>query len=282
MQNLPKNIKSFPNTSLPKTKPIQKTKTDIATILGLTLGFSLIIIAILMGGGVSDFIDFPSIIIVFGGTFAATTICFSIEEIKCAFSATIQALFRSIKNPESCAIKAMQLAEITRAKGPLFLQTLEQEFNKERILQKGIELITDASSTEEIGRILYQESASIEVSQFQSAQVLQKASEFAPAMGLIGTLVGLVHMLGHLNDPATIGPSMALAILTTFYGAILANLVFAPLASKLLKISQDDALINRLYTIAILSMSKQENPRQLETQINSILPPDKRIRYFDK
>ena len=282
MQNLPNNLKSFPSASSKDTKPIPKTKLDIATILGLILGFSLIVTAILMGGGASDFIDFPSIMIVFGGTFAATTICFSMEEMKQAFTATMHTLFRSIKNPQISAIKAMQLAEIARAKGPLFLQTLNQQFNNERILYKGIELITDITSTEEVARILYQESAAIEISQFQSAQVLQKASEFAPAMGLIGTLVGLVHMLGHLNDPAIIGPSMAVAILTTFYGAVLANLVFAPLASKLLKISQDDALINKIYTITILSMSRQENPRQLETQLNSILPPDKRIRYFNK
>ncbi|MDP1725041.1 MAG: MotA/TolQ/ExbB proton channel family protein [Alphaproteobacteria bacterium] len=282
MQNLPNNLKSFPSSSSKDTKPIPKTKLDIATILGLILGFSLIFTAILMGGGASDFIDFPSILIVFGGTYAATTICFSMEEMKQAFTATMHALFRSIKNPQISAIKAMQLAEIARAKGPLFLQTLNQQFNNERILYKGIELITDITSTEDVARVLYQESAAIEISQFQSAQVLQKASEFAPAMGLIGTLVGLIHMLGHLNDPATIGPSMAVAILTTFYGAILANLVFAPLGSKLLKISQDDALINKIYTITILSMSKQENPRQLETQLNSILPPDKRIRYFNK
>lgn len=282
MQNLPNNLKSFPNAPNKDTRPVPKTKFDIATILGLILGFSLIFIAILMGGGGTDFIDLPSIMIVLGGTFAATTICFSIEEMKQAFTATINALFRSIKNPQISATKAMQLAEIARAKGPLFLQTLNQQFSNERILYKGIELITDITATEDVARILYQEAAAIEVSQFQSAQVLQKASEFAPAMGLIGTLVGLIHMLGHLNDPAIIGPSMAVAILTTFYGAILANLVFAPLASKLLKISQDDALINKIYTITILSMSKQENPRQLETQLNSILPPDKRIRYFNK
>jgi chemotaxis protein MotA len=282
MQNLPNNLKSFPNAPNKDARPVPKIKFDTATILGLILGFSLIFTAILMGGGASDFIDFPSIMIVFGGTFAATTICFSMEEMKQAFTATMHALFRSIKNPQISATKAMQLAEIARAKGPLFLQTLNQQFINERILYKGIELITDITPTEEVARILYQESAAIEVSQFQSAQVLQKASEFAPAMGLIGTLVGLIHMLGHLNDPATIGPSMAIAILTTFYGAILANLVFAPLGSKLLKISQDDALINKIYTITILSMSKQENPRQLETQLNSILPPDKRIRYFNK
>ena len=176
----------------------------------------------------------------------------------------------------------MQLSELTRNKGHLYLQNVHHNFLDDRILYQGVELLIDASSTEDIARLLYQETAAIENSQYQSALVLQKASEFAPAMGLIGTLIGLVHMLGHLNDPATIGPSMAVAILTTFYGAILANLVFAPLSAKLLRISQDDALINKLTTIGILSISRHENPRQLETQLNSILPPDKRITYFQK
>lgn len=279
---MPKNLKSFPTVTSDNSKIFEKPKFDVATIFGLFIGFGLVISAILMGGAISDFFDVASIMIVFGGTLAATTICFSLHEMRQAIIATFHTFSRPIKDPEHSANKAMQLAEIARAKGPLFLQNLDKQFSNERILHKGIELVTDLASIDDVARILYQESASIEVSQFQSAQVLQKASEFAPAMGLIGTLVGLVHMLGHLNDPATIGPSMAVAILTTFYGALLANLLFAPLASKLLKISQEDALVNRIYTLAILSISKQENPRQLETQLNSILPPDKRIKYFNK
>lgn len=259
----------------------EKARFDKATLIGLLTGFTLLAIAIFMGGSVGDFIDFPSIMIVFGGTFAATTICFSLREMGQASYAFLQTLFRLSKDPSAIAIKTMQLSEIARSKGPLFLQNFEQQFAHDRVLHRGLELLGDVTPTDEIARILHQESAAIEASQFQSAQVLQKASEFSPAMGLIGTLVGLIHMLGHLNDPASIGPSMAVAILTTFYGAVLANLVFAPLAAKLLRISQEEALINKVFTIAVISISRQENPRQLEGQLNSILPPDKRIRYFE-
>ena len=100
-------------------------------------------------------------------------------------------------------------------------------------------------------------------------------------MGLVGTLIGLVQMLGNLDDPASIGPSMAVALLTTFYGAILANMVFAPLASKLERNSHEESTIYQLYMLAIGSIGRQENPRRLEMQLNSILPPSQRIRFYD-
>jgi len=110
--------------------------------------------------------------------------------------------------------------------------------------------------------------------------MLRKAAEISPAMGLIGTLVGLVQMLGTLEDPSTIGPSMAVALLTTFYGAILANLVFTPLASKLERNSTEDALMNEMYVMAAASIARQENPRRLEMLLNTVLPPENKIVYF--
>ena len=115
----------------------------------------------------------------------------------------------------------------------------------------------------------------------RSAGVLRRAAEVAPAMGLIGTLVGLVQLLGNLQQPESIGPAMALALLTTLYGAILANMVFVPLASKLERNSINEAMVLNVYAIGASSISRQENPRRLEMLINAILPPAKRVRYFD-
>jgi chemotaxis protein MotA len=99
-------------------------------------------------------------------------------------------------------------------------------------------------------------------------------------MGLIGTLIGLVQMLGNLQDPTSIGPAMALALLTTFYGAVLANVVFSPLAAKLERNSAEEALVNHVYLLGAVSVSRQENPRHLEAMLNSVLPPTERIRFF--
>ena len=115
----------------------------------------------------------------------------------------------------------------------------------------------------------------------KSAGVFRKAAEVSPAMGLIGTLVGLVQMLGNLEDPSTIGPAMAVALLTTFYGAILANMVFAPLASKLERNSDEEALVQNLYLLGAVSIGRRENPRHLEAMLNSLLPPSARLQQFD-
>ena len=114
-----------------------------------------------------------------------------------------------------------------------------------------------------------------------AVKVLRRVAEFAPAMGLIGTLIGLVTMLGNLDDPSTIGPSMAVALLTTFYGALLANLVFLPLAAKRENISYLEEAVGSMYLLGVSSIGRQENPRRLEMLLNSSLPPSDRVRFFD-
>ncbi len=115
----------------------------------------------------------------------------------------------------------------------------------------------------------------------KGAGILRQAGTVAPAMGLIGTLIGLVQMLGNLDDPDSIGPSMAIAQLTTLYGAIMANMVFAPLAGKLERNSKEEAMLMGVYSMGAGSIGRQENPRRLETLINTLLPPAKRVQFFD-
>ena len=115
----------------------------------------------------------------------------------------------------------------------------------------------------------------------RAASIIRRGSEVAPAMGLIGTLVGLVQMLAQLDDPSSIGPAMAVALLTTFYGAILGTIVLGPLSGKLERNSNSEAMIKNLVLTAMGSIARQENPRRLEMLLNSELPPDKRIRFFD-
>ncbi|MCW5732260.1 MAG: MotA/TolQ/ExbB proton channel family protein, partial [Alphaproteobacteria bacterium] len=147
--------------------------------------------------------------------------------------------------------------------------------------RKAMQLAIDGMAPEEMERILRQDAQAIVQRHAKSVSVLRKAAEVAPAMGLIGTLVGLVQMLGNLDDPSAIGPGMALALLTTFYGAVLANMVFAPLAAKLERNSEEEALMNQIFLLAAGSIGRQENPRILETMLNGILPPQARVRIFD-
>jgi chemotaxis protein MotA len=145
---------------------------------------------------------------------------------------------------------------------------------------RGMSMAIDGTPGEEIERIMQRELQATSHRNTRTVSILRKAADISPAMGLIGTLVGLVQMLGNLEDPSTIGPSMAIALLTTFYGAILANMVFTPLASKLERNSADETLINTLYVMAAASIGRQENPRRLEMLLNTVLPPDHTVDYF--
>lgn len=262
-----------------KTPPA-RVSMDIATIIGISAAFMLIATAIVLGGSPGAFVDLPAICIVFGGTFGITTACFSLNDIFVAFRVVTETVFRTARSPSPAARHVMQLADIARRKGVLALQDYLPDLVNTGMLYRGVAMVVDGSTAEEVERIMLRELRATADRHTRTVGVLRKAAEISPAMGLIGTLVGLVQMLGNLEDPATIGPSMAVALLTTFYGAVLANLVFTPLASKLENNSNEETLINQLYVMAAGSIARQENPRRLEMLLNTVLPPGHRIVYF--
>ncbi len=254
---------------------------DTATLLGLIGGAALIFGAVLLGGTPGSFIDLPSMLIVFGGTAAVTVMSYSVAEVSRAQRAMLKALVHRPADPADAAATALALAEAARERGPMYLQTRITELRGMPFLQRALSLVIDGAPPEEVERTASSEINATAARHARSSSVLRRASEVAPAMGLIGTLVGLVQMLGNLDDPATIGPSMAIALLTTFYGALLANMVLAPLASKLDRNAAAEAMVNQIYLLGALSISRQENPRRLELLINTVLPPAQRVRYFD-
>lgn len=259
----------------------RRSSMDVATVVGLLCGFGLIIAAIWLGGSPETFINPPSVLIVIGGTFAITTACFSLGEMSRTFRVIGKSLFHSSRDPSQAATQVLQIAELARKKGVLAMQNLLGSVRNEPFLHKGLQMVVDGTPGDEVESIMRRDLQATIQRHAKSTSVLRKMAEFSPAMGLIGTLIGLVQMLGNLNDPATIGPSMAVALLTTFYGAVLANMVFLPLASKLERNSQEEALINNLYVMGAASIGNQENPRRLEMLLNSILPPANRVQYFD-
>ena len=175
----------------------------------------------------------------------------------------------------------MKIAELARRQGVLSLQGVLESLKDDAFLFKGMSMVVDGTPGEEVESVLARDTNATILRHQKSAGILRKAAEFSPAMGLIGTLIGLVQMLGNLDDPSTIGPSMAVALLTTFYGAVLANMVFSPMAAKLERNSEEEAMVSRIYMMGATSIGKQENPRRLEMLLNSILPPAKRVKYFD-
>jgi chemotaxis protein MotA len=145
---------------------------------------------------------------------------------------------------------------------------------------KGLSHMIDGIEVDEVENIMRKEINAILQRHETSTRILHKAAEIAPAMGLIGTLIGLVLMLGNLSDPTTIGPSMAVALLTTLYGAMLSYMVLTPLATKLERNTRDEARIMSIYLNSIASIGHKENPRRLEMTINATLPPSQRVKYY--
>ena len=254
---------------------------SLTTVIGLLAGFALVIAAMFWGGSPASFVDGPALLIVFGGTFAVTLASFSLTDMGRAAGAIGQVIMRRHHNPSLAAYEVIELAERARNDGVLGLQERLAKLKTEPFLIKAMSLVVDGTPGETVESILRREVDTNAGRQQTSADVFRKAAEISPAMGLIGTLVGLVQMLGNLNDPTTIGPAMAVALLTTFYGAVLANMVFAPLATKLERSSDGEVLVHNVYLVGAASIGRQENPRRLEMLLNAMLPPTHRIQYFD-
>lgn len=253
---------------------------DIATLIGMIIGFGLVVFAILLGGSLGAFIDIPSVLIVVAGTFAITTVCFSLPEIIKAQPLLLKTLLFSLPSAPDEAKKLLEIAQKARANGLLSIQS-DVDALTNPFLKNGLTLAVDGSTPEVIEGVMKTDTNAMVERHMGSVQVLKKAAEIAPAMGLIGTLIGLVQMLGNLDDPSKIGPAMAVALLTTMYGAMLANMVFMPLSAKLERNSSAEQSLRKVYIAAVLSIVRQENPRQLELMINALLPPSQRISVFD-
>jgi chemotaxis protein MotA len=250
-------------------------------LAGLICGLGILALAIGLGGSPGSFVNAPSILIVFGGTVCAVIVSFSLGDVADSMRLAKDALSRPGRDVSEAAVRLLHLADIARQRGVLALQAVLPDLVDDAFLHKGLTLAIDGHSGAEVEAIMMHDLNTAAERQAIGVGVLRRAAEYAPAMGLIGTLIGLVQMLSHLDDPAAIGPSMAVALLTTFYGAVLANLVLAPLAAKLERHGADDILLNRIFVMGTVSISRQENPRRLEILFNSVLPPSRRVQYFD-
>ncbi len=254
---------------------------DLATVLGLASGFGLVAIAMVVGGSPRMFLDAPSMLIVVGGTLGVTLTCFSMREMAGVHRTVAKALFHTSPKPDDEARRMLALAEDARKQGMLSFENSLPSLRGNPFLIKAVSMVADGFPVEEVERVMRREIDEMTGRHRKGASVLRKAAEIAPAMGLIGTLIGLVQMLGNLDNPSTIGPSMAVALITTFYGAVLANMLFAPLAAKLERNSTEEALVYNVYLLSAVSIGRKENPRRLEMLLNALLPPAMRVRFFD-
>jgi chemotaxis protein MotA len=253
---------------------------DFATIIGILCGFSLVILAMASGGGLTWFLDGPSAMIVFGGTFGAVLINYPINEVLGVIKVA-KNVFRG--KPQEAVVVINQLVEmskLSRRDGVLSLQKMIHQ-TKDPFMIKAVNLVVDGVDPAHISEILETELDFIGERHRLGAEIFTTMGNFAPAMGLVGTLIGLVQMLKQMNNPSTIGPAMAVALITTFYGVVLANLVFLPIAGKLKTKSSQELLLKQLIINGILSIQSGDNPRVLEQKLHSyIAPGERRSRFY--
>jgi len=248
---------------------------DLATVIGICLSFGLVISAITMGGSPFVFLSLPSALIVIGGTIGATLVNYPLKNFLGLVGIIKNTFFHKAEEPSTIIDRFLEFANKARREGILSLEPALKEVEDE-YLRKGLQLTVDGLEPEMIKEILETDISYLEDRHETGADIMSVLGTFSPAMGMIGTVIGLVQMLQTMEDPSTIGPAMAIALITTFYGALLANLVFNPMSGKLRTRSKQEVLNKEIMLEGILSISKGENPRIIEEKLNSYLPPKER------
>jgi chemotaxis protein MotA len=251
---------------------------DIATVVGMIFGILLIIGSIFIGGsGLGPFIDIPSIMIVFGGSVAAILINFPLSKVLGVIGIVKKCFVSSLPTPQEVILKFKEFAALARRDGLLAMES-QLDGIQDAFLRRGLELVIAGSARDELVNVLETEVSCIEQRHTTGKKIMDGMASAAPAFGMIGTLIGLVQMLRTLDDPSKIGGGMAVALITTFYGALLSNLFFIPMAGKLESRSQEEVMIRELMIAGLLSLVEGHTPRVLEDRLQAFLAPAHRFK----
>ncbi len=248
---------------------------DIATVVGLVVSFGLIVWSILLGGDLGGFIDMPSVAVVVGGTMGVLLISFPMPRIIGLIGVMKKTVLFQVEDPDAVIAKLVRYAERARREGMLALEE-DSENEPDAFLRKGLRLAVDGTDPQLLEKILETDVGQIESRHADGAKVLSTGGTFAPAFGMIGTLIGLVNMLSSLEDPTQIGAGMATALITTFYGAVMANAFFLPMAGKLETRSKEEMLIKNMVIEGIMAIQSGDSPRIVEEKLKSFLSPTMR------
>ncbi len=249
---------------------------DIATIIGLVLGLILVIGSILLdGGGIGPFVNVPSLMITVGGSFAAVLINFPLNNVLGVASVVRKCFTVALPSTSEVIEQFKNYAVTARRDGLLALEN-EVEKVDDEFLRRGLEMVIGGSSREDLTSILEMEISCVEQRHQTGKKILDAMAAAAPAFGMVGTLIGLIQMLRTLDDPSKIGGGMATALLTTLYGALIANLFCIPLAGKLEARSQEEVMIRELMLTGLTCLVDGHPPRVVEERLLSFLSPGKR------
>ncbi|MCK9328294.1 MAG: motility protein A [Candidatus Cloacimonetes bacterium] len=248
---------------------------DIATFLGIIFAFALVFVPLILKGDLPTFIDYPSLMITIGGAVSATIASFTMNDIIGSFKVTKNAFFSKPQEPGKIIDSMVDLGEKARREGIL---ALEREMAKidDDFLKKSIQLAVDGNEPEVIENVMSTEIDNLEERHKTGKSIFDTLANFGPAFGMIGTLIGLIQMLKSLDDPSNIGAGMAVALITTFYGSMLANAVATPIANKLGVRSKEEINIKNMILFGVLSIHSGDNPRVTRDKLETFISPNLR------
>lgn len=246
---------------------------DLATLIGVVIAWILIIGTIAMGSGALVFINIPSLVIVIGGTIAVVMMRYTLGQFIGSIKVAMKAFLHKAETSEELIASVVELAGIARKEGLLALEG--QEINNP-VLATGIRMLVDGHEPAIVRKALTTEMTETVNRHKIGQDLFKQMGDAGPAMGMIGTLVGLVQMLSNMSDPKSIGPAMAVALLTTLYGAMLANMFALPVSDKLKLRSTEEQMNKNIIIQSVLGIQEGQNPKVLEELLNNYLPASKR------
>lgn len=246
---------------------------DLATLIGLIGAFGIVLTSIMLGGSAGTFLNTPSLLVVLGGTVLVTMMKFSLGKFAGATSIAVKAFLYKPSNPEDLIRESVELAKAARQGG---LLALEDREIADDFMKTGLGLLIDGHPADSVRTMLQKDLTQTLKRHTDGQDIFKAIGDVGPAMGMIGTLIGLVQMLSNMDDPKQIGPAMAVALLTTLYGAILANMIALPIADKLAVRSAEEYTSKSLIIDALLSIQGGQNPRIIASMLETYLPRSER------
>ncbi len=243
---------------------------DLSSIIGIVSGIGFVIGTILIGGGLGSFINIPSILIVCGGTMAATMIAYPLSDFLSVFKTSIKVFMFKIEPSEDIVANLIEISNKARKGGLLSIEGDIQN-TSDKYLAQALQMTVDGVKTNDIAQIMQKQMGLKKKGLDIGTTIFKNMGAYAPAFGMIGTLIGLVQMLANLDDPSTIGPKMAVAMITTFYGSVLANLFFIPMSDKLKGRNEEEMVSMNIIFEGIISIREGEHPKLMEDKLNIYL-----------
>ena len=255
---------------------------DLGTIIGLVFAVGAVLAGIILGGGnLGSLIDPTSVFVVAGGTIGATILAYPLARVLSLHKVIMKAVFVKPVDAGGVITDLVRFAEIARREGILALENHVEEMSDEFII-RGVKMAVDGTDPELIQQIMDTELDALQDRHAQGKAMLDSISKYAPAFGMIGTLLGLIFMLSNMDDPSKIGPGMAVALITTLYGAMMANIVSGPLADRLAARDAEEVLVKTIIAAGVMSIQSGDNPRVVESKLLTYLAPALRTAFEAK